>query len=184
MSLAFTPKIELGYKAPYFELVEPLTGLTRTLNDFKKGKALVVMFICNHCPYVIHVNSELIKLANKYIPLGINFVAINPNDANSYPDDSPENMAKLAKKLNYPFPYLYDETQEIAKKYNAACTPDFSIFDEDLLCIYRGQLDDSRPNSSTPLSGTDIRSALDKIIRNESINTIQTPSSGCSIKWK
>jgi len=184
MALAFTEKIELGYIAPDFKLVEPLSGKVRTLNEFTQGKGTVVMFICNHCPYVKHINSELVKLANDYIPKGISFIAINPNDAAKYPDDSPEKMIETVKENNYPFSYLYDETQEVAKAYNAVCTPDFSIFNHELKCVYRGQLDDSRPGNSIPLSGKDIRKALDSIIEDKAMDSNQIPSSGCSIKWK
>lgn len=184
MALAFTEKIELGYLAPDFKLLEPLSGNYKSLNDFTKGKALVVMFICNHCPYVKHINSELVKLANDYIAKGITFIAINPNDAVKYPDDSPDKMITTAKEQNYPFSYLYDESQEIAKAYKAVCTPDFSIFNHELKCVYRGQLDDSRPGNSISLSGKDIRKALDALLKNETPDSNQVPSSGCSIKWK
>lgn len=184
MSLAFTEQLELGYTAPNFSLLEPLTGQSQTLENLKSDKATVIMFICNHCPYVKHIYSELIKLANDYIPKGVSFIGINPNDAVKYPDDSPEKMAELAKDLKLPFPYLFDETQEVAKAYNAVCTPDFSIFSNEMRCVYRGQLDDSRPGNSNPLTGKDMRSALDAILNKTTIDEPQIPSSGCSIKWK
>lgn len=184
MALAFTEQIELGYQASDFTLLEPLTGKNRNLNELKSDTATVVMFICNHCPYVKHINPELIRLANDYITKGISFIAINPNDASKYPEDSPENMAQLALKLKFPFPYLFDETQEIAKAYNAVCTPDFSIFNKQLECVYRGQLDNARPGNNEVLDGKDMRSALDAILLNKAIPEPQNPSSGCSIKWK
>jgi len=184
MALSFTQPIELGYKAPEFRLLEPLTGKQRSLNELKSEIATVIMFICNHCPYVKHVNSGIVKLANDYIPKGVAFIAINPNDAKTYPDDSPENMIETAKHLAYPFPYLYDETQQTAKNFYAACTPDFSIFDKNMVCIYRGQLDDSRPGNNIQVTGDDIRAVLDAVIYNQPIPTEQAPSAGCSIKWK
>lgn len=184
MALTFTEQIELGYKAPDFKLSEPLTGKKVSLDDIPTGLGTVIMFICNHCPYVKHVNAELVKLANDYLPKGISFVAINSNDVETYPDDSPENMIKTAQDLKYPFPYLFDESQEIAKKYHAVCTPDFSIFDENRNCIYRGQLDDSRPGNEIPVSGKDIRAVLDALIYKLPIPKNQNPSAGCSIKWK
>lgn len=184
MALAFTEDIELGYSAPDFNLLEPLTNKTLSLKELASNTATVVMFICNHCPYVKHINSGLVKLAKNFIPKGISFIAINPNDALNYPDDSPENMIKTAKTHNFPFPYLYDETQEVAKAYKAVCTPDFSIFDSNLKCIYRGQLDDSRPGNSIPVSGKDISDVLDAILSKTKLPAEQKPSSGCSIKWK
>jgi thiol-disulfide isomerase/thioredoxin len=142
------------------------------------------MFICNHCPYVIHVREELIRMANEYIPKGISFIAISSNDVVNYPDDSPEKMKALAEELHFPFPYLYDESQEVARAYFAACTPDFSIFDKDLRCIYRGQLDNSRPKNDKPVTGSDIRAALDSVLAGNPVSAIQVPSIGCNIKWK
>ena len=142
------------------------------------------MFICNHCPYVVHVNSEIVKLAKDYISRGVNFVAISSNDAESYPDDAPDKMKQAAISLKYSFPYLYDETQEVAKSYDAACTPDFYIFDKDLKLVYRGQLDDSRPGNGIVVSGKDIRRALDCLIKNEPVPALQKASIGCNIKWK
>lgn len=184
MALAFTKQIELNYKAPDFELLEPLTNTYKKLNDLKSDIATVVMFICNHCPYVKHVVPELVNLANNYMPKGVTFIAINPNDVLNYPDDSPEKMIDFAKQNKFPFPYLFDETQAVAKAYNAVCTPDYSIFDKDMKCVYRGQLDESRPGNNIPLTGHDIRNALDAIINNKPIPSNQIPSSGCSIKWK
>jgi thiol-disulfide isomerase/thioredoxin len=184
--MAATPSnmLELGTIAPKFALVEPLTGKTIKLEDIKSDKATVVMFICNHCPYVIHVNDELVRLGNEYRAKGIGFVGINSNDAVNYPQDGPEKMAEHAKAIGYPFHYLFDETQEVAKAYKAACTPDIYVFDKDLKLVYRGQLDDSRPGSLAEVSGNDLRAALDAILDGKEVNPNQIPSIGCNIKWK
>ncbi len=152
--------------------------------ELASGRGTVVMFICNHCPYVKHVIEGIVSLANDYIPRGIAFIAISSNDADNYPEDSPDKMKETALKLGFPFPYLYDESQEVAKAYSAACTPDFSIFDGDLKCVYRGQLDDSRPGNDIPVTGRDIRHALDALLSGEKISDDQVPSVGCNIKWK
>ena len=179
-----TTQIPLGFKAPDFNLPDTVSGKNLSLLEVKGEKATVVMFTCNHCPFVKHINAGLVALANDYIPKGVGFVAISSNDVENYPDDSPELMAKLAAEEGYPFPYLYDETQEIAKAYSAACTPDFSIFDGDLNCVYRGQLDDSRPGSDIPVTGKDMRAALDAILEGLKVDPNQKPSLGCNIKWK
>ena len=140
--------------------------------------------MCNHCPYVIHILNQLVKLYSDYKEKGIAVIGINSNDIISYPEDSPENMIKLIKKYNINFPYLFDETQETAKNYDAECTPDFSIFDKDQKCVYRGQLDSSRPGNDKEVNGNDIRKVLDQIINNDIISTDQIPSIGCNIKWK
>ncbi len=176
--------IPLGFKAPDFNLPDTVSGEKKKLEELKSDKATVVMFICNHCPYVNHVIEGIVKLAKDYIPKGVSFIAINSNDVEKYPDDSPELMKDVAKRLNFPFPYLFDETQEVAQAYDAACTPDFSIFDGDLKCIYRGQLDDSRPGNNEPVTGKDIRVALDAILNGEKVSEEQKPSIGCNIKWK
>ena len=174
----------LGFIAPGFRLLDVTTGKTRSLNEFKSDKATVVMFICNHCPFVKHVNNQLVALANDYIPQGVSFIAISSNDAALYPEDSPEKMKEYAVRLKYPFPYLYDETQDVAKEYEAACTPDFYIFDSSMKCVYRGQLDDSRPSNNKPVTGKDIREALDALIQGRTVSDDQKPSIGCNIKWK
>lgn len=174
----------LGTKAPNFNLSDTISGKNQSLQELKSDKATVVMFICNHCPFVKHVQTGLVKLANDYIPKGISFVAISSNDVKNYPDDSPERMKEVAKQLGFPFPYLYDESQEIARAYGAACTPDFYIFDKDLKCVYRGQMDDSRPSNEMPVTGKDIRAALDAILAGKSVSEDQKPSIGCNIKWK
>lgn len=184
MARTFTEEIPLGFTAPAFCLPDTVSGKELCLEELKSDIATVIMFICNHCPYVIHVREELVRLANDYIPKGIAFIAISSNDAKKYPEDAPEKMKELAAGMSFPFPYLYDETQQVAKAYHAACTPDFSIFDKNMKCVYRGQLDDSRPNSGIPVSGADIRNALNAMLKGEKLSAIQKPSMGCNIKWK
>lgn len=179
-----TINIPLGFEAPSFTLFDTVSGTNKTLEQLRGEKATVIMFLCNHCPFVKHVNAELVRLANDYMPKGISFIAISSNDVLKYPEDSPEKMKIHAQKEGYPFPYLYDETQEVAKNYQAACTPDFNIFDSQLKCVYRGQLDASRPSNQIPLSGSHIRAALDALLQNQPIAEPQYPSIGCSIKWK
>ena len=142
------------------------------------------MFICNHCPFVIHVNEALVAIANEYAKKGISFIAISSNDVVNYPQDSPEKMAIHAKNKNYPFPYLYDETQDVAKAYDAACTPDLYVFDGNLKLVYRGQLDDSRPGNGIAVTGKDLKHALDCVLENKENTNTQKPSIGCNIKWK
>ena len=184
--MARTPSnmIPLGTVAPSFSLPDAVSGRSVSLESLRSDKATVVMFICNHCPFVKHIRSELAKLAKDYQPKGISFVAISSNDAVQYPADSPEKMQEEAKSAGYIFPYLYDQTQEVAKAYDAACTPDFYIFDGGLKLIYRGQLDDSRPDSGIPVTGKDIRSALDAVLAGGAPSSDQKPSMGCNIKWK
>lgn len=184
MAATETIRIPLGFKAPDFNLLDTVSNKYLSLEALKGKTATVVMFICNHCPYVKHVNKQLVSLANDYKNKGISFIAISSNDIINYPQDAPDLMTQTAKEEGYPFPYLYDETQEIAKAYHAACTPDFSIFDKDLLCVYRGQLDDSRPKNDSIADGKDIRAALDNILAEKPVNEHQTPSLGCNIKWK
>lgn len=184
MSLTPSKMIPLGIKAPDFELPDTVSGKRLSLSELKSDKATVIMFICNHCPYVKHVQSGLVKLANDYIPKGVSFIAINSNDVKNYPDDSPESMKKVAKNLGYPFPYLFDDSQQVAKEYDAACTPDFYIFDKDLRLVYRGQMDDSRPGNGKPVTGKDIRKALDSVLEGNDVFDEQIPSMGCNIKWK
>lgn len=176
--------ISLGTKAPAFTLPDTVSGKNLSLNDLKSDKGTVIMFLCNHCPFVKHVNKELVKLSNDYIQKGISFIAISSNDVLNFSDDSPEKMKLEAKSLGYAFPYLYDESQKIARDYDAACTPDFFIYDKDLKLVYRGQLDDSRPSNGIPVTGKDIRAALDYLLDGKSIPVEQKPSIGCNIKWK
>ena len=184
MAETATTQIPLGFKAPDFTLYEPFSGQSMSLDELKSYKATVVMFICNHCPYVKHVQEELVKLANDYIPKGVSFIAICSNDIVNYPEDAPAKMKKIAGEFGYPFPYLYDETKDVARAYHAACTPDFSIFDGEMKCVYRGQLDDSRPGNNIPVTGKDIRTALDDLLGSRQISIKQKPSVGCNIKWK
>lgn len=184
MALVESNPFAVGTKAPDFTLPNVVNGENNSLNQLKGEKGTVVMFICNHCPFVLHVNEELVKVANDYIKQGINFIAISSNDVVTHPDDSPEDMKERALELGYPFPYLYDETQEVAKAYNAACTPDFYLFDEDLNAVYHGQLDSSRPGNDIPVTGTDLRNATDLLLKGETNTELQKPSIGCSIKWK
>ncbi len=176
--------LPLGTCAAPFNLMDTISGKKVSLEDVKSHIATLVMFICNHCPYVKHVQKELVRLANDYQSKGVSFVAISSNDAKNYPDDSPEKMKEVALHFGYPFPFLYDETQEVARTYNAACTPDFYLFDKDLLLVYRGQLDDSRPGNTIPVTGRDIRNSLDNIIAGKPVSIDQKPSIGCNIKWK
>ena len=184
--MALTPSfmIPLGTVAPDFKLLNPLTNKIDSLQTLKSPKGTVVMFICNHCPYVKHIIPELLKLTKEYSEQGITFIAISSNDPISHPQDGPSHMAELAKTLNFPFPYLFDDTQEIAKAYSATCTPDFFVYDGNLKCVYRGQLDDSRPNNGIPLTGQDLRSALKGLLSGNPISPDQKPSIGCNIKWK
>ncbi len=184
--MAATPSnmMPLGTKAPDFNLYDTVSGEKKSLQQLRSDQATVVMFICNHCPFVKHVQKDLVKLANDYMPKGISFIAISSNDVIAYPDDSPEQMKAVAQQLGYPFPYLYDESQAIARAYGAACTPDFYIFDKELKCVYRGQMDDSRPSTDVPVTGNDIRAALDAILAGQAVDPDQKPSIGCNIKWK
>ena len=184
--MARTPStmLPLGTAAPGFSLTDVTTKKTVTLNDYSKSPALLVMFICNHCPFVKHIRPELAKLGKDYQGRGVGIVAISSNDVAGYPDDSPEKMVEEAKAAGYVFPYLYDENQSVAKAYNAACTPDFFLFDKQHKLVYRGQLDDSRPGNGIPVTGEDLRAALDTVLAGKSVGADQKPSIGCNIKWK
>ncbi|MGB3152759.1 MAG: thioredoxin family protein [Maribacter sp.] len=175
--------LALGTVAPEFSLMDTVTGKTVNLHAVKGKKGTVIMFICNHCPFVIHVNPEVSKLAKEYQSKGIGFIAISSNDVVAYPQDGPVYMKLKAKAEGYTFPYLYDETQEVAVAYDAACTPDFYLFDEDLKLVYRGQLDNSRPGNDLPLDGKDLRNAMDSLLQGTKIKENQKPSIGCNIKW-
>jgi len=183
MSLTPSTMLELGTKAPDFTLPDP-DGNKVSLTDVSGGKALLVMFICNHCPFVKHVQHELVNVVNDYSDKGLKAVAISSNNIETHPEDRPELMKKVAEENDYPFPYLYDETQEVAKAYKAACTPDFFLFDESLELVYRGQLDDSRPENGKPVTGKDLRKALDQLLEDGEVTMEQRPSAGCNIKWK
>ncbi|OJW51059.1 MAG: thioredoxin family protein [Alphaproteobacteria bacterium 41-28] len=184
--MAVTPSrmILLGTKAPIFSLRDVVSGKVLILSQMKGEKATVVMFICNHCPFVTHIIKELINVANQYTSKGISFLAINSNDMEQYPEDSPQNMIKFAEELKLPFPYFYDGPQDVARAYDAACTPDFFVFDETLSCVYRGQFDDSRPSNKIPVTGKDLKAALDSILSGKPVSKDQKPSIGCNIKWK
>ena len=184
MALTESKMLPLGTVAPEFNLLDTVSGKKLTLHDVAGKAATVVIFSCNHCPYVIHVNPEIVRLANDYLPQGVGFVAISANDVEKYPADAPEKMKELAQTVGYPFPYLFDETQEVARAYDAACTPDFYVFDKNLRLAYRGRLDDSRPKSGTPLTGRDLRAALDAVLVGAEPIAKQYPSAGCNIKWK
>lgn len=175
--------LALGTTAPNFTLKDTVTNNLLSLTNLKGKEGTVIMFICNHCPYVIHVNPMIVKIATAYQKKGIQFIAISSNDVKNYPEDSPHLMKKNAEKEGYVFPYLYDENQEVAKAYDAACTPDFYLFNNQLKLVYRGQLDSSRPENNIPLTGLDLTNALDKLLNNKQINSIQKPSMGCNIKW-
>ncbi len=184
--MALTPSsmLPLGTRAPGFSLPDTVSGNTFSLEQLRGGRATLVMFICNHCPYVKHVNAELVRLALDYGVRGISFIAISANDAVNYPEDAPGPMKQAARSLGYPFPYLYDESQAVARAYRAACTPDFFLFDAELRCVYRGQLDDSRPGNGRPVSGADLRASFDALLANQPVNPDQKPSMGCNIKWR
>ena len=175
--------LPLGTPAPDFRLPDP-SGKTFSLSDFKNAPALLVAFICNHCPYVKHIRGGLAQLARDYEPRGVAVVGISSNDVANYPADSPARMAEEAKAAGYLFPYLYDETQAVAKAYHAACTPDFYLFDKAQRLVYRGQLDDSRPGSNIPVTGRDLRAAIDAVLCGKAVGANQKPSIGCNIKWK
>jgi thiol-disulfide isomerase/thioredoxin len=184
--MARTPStmVALGTEASHFVLPDTVSGKDISLEEVKGNIATVIMFICNHCPFVKHINDELVRLANDHKNKGVGFTAINSNDIINHPHDSPDLMTQVAKELNYPFPYLYDESQQVAKAYDAACTPDFFIYDKHLKLVYRGQLDDSRPGNEIPVTGKDIRHALDCLINGQPLPELQRPSIGCNIKWK
>lgn len=184
--MARTPSnmLPLGTVAPNFILLDVVTGNMLNLADLKSPIATLIMFICNHCPFVKHIKDELAKLGVDYVPRGISIIAINANDVANYPEDSPEQMKIIAQQWGFNFPYLFDETQAVAKAYDAACTPDFYLFDNHLKCVYRGQLDDSRPGNAIPVTGRDIRAALEAILAAQPIPEPQKPSLGCNIKWK
>jgi peroxiredoxin len=175
--------LPLGTQSPNFELPDVVTGKTISLSSFA-GKPLLVMFICQHCPFVKHVKSELANLGKDYASSNVGIVAISANDINKYPDDAPEQLKAMAEETGFLFPVCFDESQEVAKAYTAACTPDFFLFDADQKLVYRGQLDDSRPSNGIPVTGKDLRAAIDALLAGKSVNSEQKPSIGCNIKWK
>ena len=184
--MAATPSnmVPLGTPAPDFSLPDAVTGGTVSLRDFSENPALLVMFICNHCPFVKHVQQELVNIAQEYRGKGLGIVAISSNDVEKYPDDSPEKMKEEARRAGYLFPYLFDGSQAVAKAYKAACTPDFYLFDKDRRLAYRGQLDESRPRNGLPVTGKDLRAAVEAVLAGRPVPQQQMPSIGCNIKWK
>ena len=185
MGMALTPStmVPLGTAAPEFSLPDP-SGTIVSLNDFQGSKAYLIAFICNHCPYVKHVRKELAAIGRDYQTKGVTVIAINSNDVANYPDDSPAKMKEEVQIAGYTFPYLYDETQDVAKAFKAACTPDFYVYDGDKKLVYRGQMDDSRPGSNAPVTAEDLRAALDAVLSGTDASIEQKPSVGCNIKWK
>jgi thiol-disulfide isomerase/thioredoxin len=184
--MARTPStmVPLGTKAPSFRLPDPVSGVNLTLEDFEPAPGLLVVFLCNHCPFVKHIRDGLAAFARDYAAKGLAIVGINSNDVAAYPDDRPEKMVEEAKQAGYVFPYLFDETQEVARAYDAACTPDFFLFDGERKLVYRGQFDASRPGNGVPVTGRDLRAACDALLSGKPIPPDQTPSIGCNIKWK
>lgn len=183
MALTPSENIELGAKAPSFNLFDTTAGVNKTLDQLQGDKGTMVLFICNHCPFVIHINPTLAQIAREYQSKGISFIAISSNNVETHPQDAPELMTKVAIQEDYSFPYLYDETQETAKAYGATCTPDIFLYNENLALYYHGQLDDSRPGNNIPCTGSDIKRAMDNLL-NKKETPFQKPSIGCNIKWK
>ncbi len=184
MAAVESTMVPLGSKAPSFSLPSVTGGLVELEKYTAKSKGTVILFICNHCPYVKHLNAKLVEIANEYIQKGIAFIAISSNDVVKYPADSPENMRLVVEEEHYPFPYLFDETQEIAKAYKAACTPDLYLYDESLHLVYRGQFDESRPGNGKAVTGEDLKLAIDTLLEGKTPLERQIPSIGCNIKWK
>lgn len=184
MAKTLSTMLDLGTTAPEFTLPDVVSGKTMTLGDFADSKALLVMFICRHCPFVKHVERELARLGRDYANRDVAIVAISANDAAENPDDAPDSLKEMAEQLGFGFPFLYDETQSVAKAYSAACTPDVFLFDQSRKLVYRGQLDDSRPESGIPVTGKDLRAAIEAILSDEAVNPDQRASIGCNIKWK
>ncbi len=176
--------LPLGTAAPPFRLRDVVSGREYSLESFAGKQALLIMFICRHCPYVQHVQDELVRLGRDYADRSVGILAISSNDPGAYPDDSPERLKEMAQALGFPFPLCFDETQEVAKAYQAACTPDFYLFDAQRRLVYRGQLDESRPSSGKPVTGRDLRAAIDAVLAGRPVAADQKPSIGCSIKWK
>ena len=184
--MARTPStmIPLGTEAPAFSLPDAVSGNTITLEHFADREALLVMFICNHCPFVLHVQDELVRLGRDYEQSALGIVAISANDPQQYPEDAPEKMKERAEAVGYRFPSLFDESQKVAKAYSAACTPDFFLFNRDRKLVYRGQLDDSRPGNEIPVTGSDLRAAIEAVLTGQEVSSDQKPSIGCNIKWR
>ncbi|MEH2140032.1 thioredoxin family protein [Nostoc sp.] len=184
MALTASTMLPLGTKAPDFDLPEVVLGKATSLSTFAEKKALVVMFICRHCTFVKHIQQELVQLGKDYFTSDLAIVAISANDAKNYPDDAPESLQAFATEQGFNFTLCYDESQETAKAYTAACTPDFFVFDEQRQLVYRGQLDDSRPSNGKPVTGADLRAAIEAVLAGQPVTSEQKPSVGCNIKWK
>lgn len=184
--MAATPSvmIPLGFEAPDFSLYDTVSDTDIGLEVLRGEKGTLITFICNHCPYVIHIQEKLVELSKEYQKKGVETIFISSNDIINYPDDAPDLMKVFAEKFNFSFPYLFDEDQQVAKAYSAVCTPDFFLFDEDLKCCYRGQFDASRPKNDIPVTGVDLRKAMDNLVNGLPIDPLQYPSIGCNIKWK
>lgn len=180
----YSQDLPLGIQVPLFELVDVVSGQKRSLQELKSDRATVIMFICNHCPFVKHIQPVLVEVAREYMSRGVAFVAISSNDPEAYPEDSPENMRRVAQELGYPFPYLFDETQEVARAYEAQCTPEFYITDGELRLLYHGRFDDSTSGNGLPVTGKDVRAALDALLAGLPVPYPQYPALGCSIKWR
>lgn len=176
--------LALGTSAPHFDLLDTVSGDRVRLDDLVDRSALVVIFLCNHCPFVVHIQQGLVEFGDDYAGADVAIVGISANDAETYPDDSPERLGSVARARGYRFPVLYDETQEVAKAYSATCTPDFFLFDSGRALVYRGRFDAARPNSRTPVTGRDLRAALDAVLEGRPVAVDQLPSIGCSIKWR
>lgn len=176
--------LPLGTPAPTFELRDVVSEQTYSLDSFTDNSALLIMFICRHCPYVVHVEQELAKIGRDYLNTGLGILAISSNDPIGYPDDAPPKLKDMAQRLRFTFPFCHDETQDVAKAYRAACTPDFYLFDRDRRLAYHGQLDDSRPSNGKPVTGRDLRAAIQALLAGTPVTGTQRPSIGCSIKWK
>lgn len=184
MAITSTFSLPRGTSAPDFQLPDVVNGNRVSLTEYTSSKALLISFVCRHCPYVVHVRSELIQMANDYLPKGVAFVAISSNDAVRYPDDAPAKLREMAIETLLPFPLLYDESQDVARAYTAACTPDFFLFDDQQKLAYRGRMDDSTPGNGRPVTGKDLRAALDAILTGTAPNPEPLPSMGCGIKWR
>ncbi len=184
MALTASTMLALGTQAPDFRLPDVFSRKTVSLADFSGKKALLVMFICQHCPFVKHIKNELVALGEDYVSSDLGILAISANDAQKYPDDAPESLKAMVAELGLDYSVCYDETQEVAKAYTAACTPDFFLFDAEQKLVYRGQLDDSRPSNSKPVTGADLRAAIDSVLAGKPVESEQKPSIGCNIKWK
>lgn len=176
--------LPMGTVAPDFELPDTVSGRQLKLSEIRSDKATVIMFLCNHCPYVVFVKDKMVELSNEYIAKGVSFIGISSNDIDNYPDDAPDKMTQKAEEWGFKFPYLFDATQAVARAYDAACTPEFYVFDGDLRLVYQGQMDNARPKNGLPVTGADLRAALDAVLSGQPVNPVQRPSGGCNIKWK